>query len=47
MRIDYFTRFAEQLCALHELDPGQVSWEEVRQWLLDAPSSAPDAGVAA
>ena len=45
MRIDYFTRFAQQLCTLHELDPGQVSWEEVRQWLLDAPSSAPDAAI--
>lgn len=45
VKTDYFTRFAEQLCILHEQDPDNTSWAEVSAWLQEAPSHASDSAM--
>lgn len=41
-RLDYYTRFAENLFAAHVGNPDHTEWRDVLSWLEDAPEHAPD-----
>lgn len=42
MRLDYYTRFAENLFCNHVENPDNTEWRDVLSWLEDAPENAPD-----
>lgn len=46
MRLDYFTRFGEQLFSAHVEDPTYTEWDDVNAWLLDAGENAPNSAIA-
>lgn len=46
MRQDYFTRFAKQLLAMQLQDADSTEWNDVDDWLADAPQHAPSSAMA-